>query len=127
METSITTPSLITTKSTTGIGQAFLFIDAIQICEVANPTVVNLLTIWLASHYTFNIVYGKEHSNVAMVLENCVLQERGLNSIQTLAQVDNKGCKSRKVTRSTKIQTLYKAIEIVWVKLPNINHLPILY
>lgn len=119
MESSISAPSLITTQNATAIGQAFLFVDAIQICEVTNPSVVGLLTLWLATHYVFNIVYGKENNNVAMVLEDCVLMEKGLNSLQTLQ--NGASCsKTRKVARSTKLQTLYGRLKASGL---NLNHI----
>ena len=31
-------------------------VDGLNICEVSNPLVDSLLTLWLASHYVFNIV-----------------------------------------------------------------------
>ena len=76
----------VTTKTAAGIDQVFLYVDAFLICEVDSPTVVGLLTLWLVTHYmyVFNIQYGKETINVAMVLEDCVLMDRGQNSLQCL-------------------------------------------
>lgn len=98
----------MTTAADLGLEQGLLYIDKELVCEVEEPTVVELLTLWLAAHYVFNIEYAKETINMAFVLEDCVLMGKGLNSIQNMSM---KGNKSRKVARSNKLQTLYARLK----------------
>ena len=64
-----------------GLAQAFVYVDKVLLCELNEPTVMELLTLWIAIHYVFNVQYGKPTLNIALILEDCVLMEKGLNSI----------------------------------------------
>ena len=96
---------VVITTASKDITQAFLFVDKTLICEIIQPTVIGLLILWVCTHYCFNIHSGKETINLAQVFEDCVLRNWGTNSIQTMSSKN--WAKSRKVLRSSKIQTFY--------------------
>ncbi|XP_028412420.1 uncharacterized protein LOC114535239 [Dendronephthya gigantea] len=101
------TPTLMVTISEDGeeINQGFLFVDKVLMCELEYPNVIVLLKLWISAHYVFNIEYGKDTVNFAYLLEDCVLMEHGLNSIQHYRNASQ--AKRRSISRSNKLEIFY--------------------